>query len=600
MTVPHPNPSRPTSLVIADRFGDGADVAWREFGDEPLRSLPSMVRRDDGSVRAALLDVLHAAAEVRVAGRSVVEHLTIGDRPSHWWMGLVHAKRWGEVGVLADLAKLLVLGDLVASLAPDHVTVSLADPHVAAAAAATVRRAAPGARVTVTGPAPGRPGALGPHLRAAVHLVRRLTWRHGEPRPARDADAPRIAMADYLFRLPASVLEGGAYSSRYWGPLPSVIAEHGASVTWLHRFTPHDGIPRLRDARRLVRRLNAAGERHHLLDGTTPATAVRAVVRYVRLLRASRRLRGASGAFVTERADLRPILSREWDGSFRGSHAMSCALLTERIADVVASLPRHGRGIYIMENQPWEYALQHAWRSAGHGPLVGVAHSTVRHWDLRYHGAPRAPIGSPAGPPAPDLVAVNGPAGRTALEASGMDPARIVEVEALMYLYLASLVRSDDPRGILALGELDAAHTQRLVDAVGTVLPRLAASVPVAFKPHPLTPSSAFTMPDRRIARSAADIGQLLADARCTVVGASGSAVLESACLGIPVVALLNADDLELLPVSSHPLLATVETPSALADAVVAALSRPPAAPAPGGGTFHLDGALPRWRAVLS
>jgi hypothetical protein len=76
--------------------------------------------------------------------------------------------------------------------------------------------------------------------------------------------------------------------------------------------------------------------------------------------------------------------------------------------------------------------------------------------------------------------------------------------------------------------------------------------------------------------------------------------VLESVCLGIPVVALLNADDLELLPVSSHPLLATVESPAALADAVLAALSQPMGGSAAADGTFHLDAALPRWRRVLA
>lgn len=588
-----------TSLRIADRFADGADVAWREFGDEPLRSLPSIVRRDGGAIRDALLEVLHAGAEIRLDGRTVAEHLAIGDRPSHWWMGLVHAKRWGEVGVLADLAKLLALGDLVASLAPDEVTVSLADPRVAAAAAATVRRAAPLARVTVSGRAPRRSRPALQHLRAAAHLVRRCALRTSSPRDNGDGER-LVAMADYLFRLPAEVLDGGPYSSRYWGPLPSLVADSGSSITWLHRFTPHDGIPRLRDARRLVRRLNAAGERHHLLDDATPMVAARAVVRYVRLWRASRRLASVSDAFVTDRADLRPVLVREWDGSFRGSHAMSCALLTERIAAVASSLPRHQRGIYIMENQPWEYALQHAWRSAGHGTLTGVAHSTVRHWDLRYHGARRAPIGSPSGPPAPDFVAVNGPGGRAALEASGMDDARIVEVEALMYLYLAGLRRDADPRGVLVLGELDAAHTQRLVDAVAAVPPSATGGAPVTFKPHPLTPASTFAIRDPRIETTTADIGGLLAAARCTVVGASGSAVLESACLGIPVVALLNPDDLELLPVSTHPLLATVEGPAALAGAVAAAVSRPIGPTTTADGTFHLDPDLPRWRRALA
>jgi len=588
-----------TSLRIADRFGDGVDVAWREFGEAPRRSLPSLVRSDDGSVRDALLEVLHAACEVRVDGSSVVDHLVVNDRPSHWWMGLVHAKRWGEVGVLADLAKLLVLGDLVASLAPDDVTVSLDDPHVAAAAAATARRAAPRARVVVTSPTPRRGGSVRQHARAFAHLARRITWRTSTPR----ADAlgvPRVALADYLFRLPTSVLEGGAYSSRYWGSLPSVLASSGTTITWLHRYTPHDGIRRIGDARRLVRRLNKSGERHHLLDDASPTVAARALVRYMRLLRVSRRLHSVEGAFITKRADLRPILMREWDGSFRGSHAMSCALLTERIATVSSTLPRHERGIYIMENQPWEYALQHAWRKAGHGPLVGVAHSTVRHWDLRYHGARRAPIGSSSGPPAPDHVAVNGPAARFALEASGMDRDRIVEVEALMYLYLAELSRNVDPRDIVILGELDTAHTQRLINAVANALKSGVIDAPVVFKPHPLTPITSFALSDPRIALTTADIGALLAGARCTVVGASGSAVLESACLGIPVVALLNADDLELLPVSSHPLLSIVESSSALTDEIIGVLSKPTVTRPPHDATFHLDPRLPRWRRLLA
>ena len=53
MTVSHPSSPRPTSLRIADRFDDGADVAWREFGDGPLHSLPTMLRRDDGTVVSA-------------------------------------------------------------------------------------------------------------------------------------------------------------------------------------------------------------------------------------------------------------------------------------------------------------------------------------------------------------------------------------------------------------------------------------------------------------------------------------------------------------------------------------------------------------------
>jgi surface carbohydrate biosynthesis protein (TIGR04326 family) len=64
--------------------------------------------------------------------------------------------------------------------------------------------------------------------------------------------------------------------------------------------------------------------------------------------------------------------------------AVSTLLQYNLMESAINMLPRQDKGIYLQENQAWEMGMIHAWKSAGHGKLVGSIHSTVRYWDLRY------------------------------------------------------------------------------------------------------------------------------------------------------------------------------------------------------------------------
>ena len=38
----------------------------------------------------------------------------------------------------------------------------------------------------------------------------------------------------------------------------------------------------------------------------------------------------------------------------------------------------------LYEGQGWEQAFLYFWRKYKHGKIFGLAHATIRHWDLRY------------------------------------------------------------------------------------------------------------------------------------------------------------------------------------------------------------------------
>ena len=41
--------------------------------------------------------------------------------------------------------------------------------------------------------------------------------------------------------------------------------------------------------------------------------------------------------------------------------------------------------MYLQENQGWEFALIQVWEKAKSWELIGVPHSTIRYWDMRYY-----------------------------------------------------------------------------------------------------------------------------------------------------------------------------------------------------------------------
>jgi len=84
-----------------------------------------------------------------------------------------------------------------------------------------------------------------------------------------------------------------------------------------------------------------------------------------------------------------PLIRDDWAKAFRGFDCIVNLFYAACFDRALKGTVRYDECVYLMENQGWERALARAWHTHGHGRLTGVAHSTVRFWDLRYHCDPR-------------------------------------------------------------------------------------------------------------------------------------------------------------------------------------------------------------------
>lgn len=133
-------------------------------------------------------------------------------------------------------------------------------------------------------------------------------------------------------------------------------------------------------------------------------------------------------------------------------------------------------------------ALQHAWRQAGHGELIGVAHTTALFWSTRLFKDPRdmwtaegeAPM------PWPDRLAVNGPAMR--LVCARRLATRLLGWSTPRPRYFSVLGgrQAPEPRSSVhvLLGEYLLDADRHLLE-VGTALDNIDLSLDVAVRPPP-------------------------------------------------------------------------------------------------------------------
>lgn len=543
-------------------------VLWNEFAaDDSLHvSLPSIIRADREHYRDAILRALDDVAGFQVGGRPLVETLRFDDGLSYLHMTLVWAKRWGELGVLPDAVKLLALAERLRTARPAYVDIRVSNRRAAHAIAGTCRRlGVPCSRV-----APLKRTRVS-SIRALRHLARWFTLS------TPSTDVTDFVIADYLFRVDPRDLARGTFESGYWANLPEMIEQSGKHITWLHRFTPHSAIPTPSAARAALRNL----PRHHLLDQVHGwLDAWRAWRTYRRIERLGV---DARDAFVIRDCDLWPIFERDWNESFRGSHPMSVAI---NMVNLQRLLPEgvDRTMLYIYENQPWEFALRHL--AGGNTRSIAVPHATVRFWDLRYF------VGAASRSLLPSHVAVNSGIARDELRQGGYESTSLHDAEALMYVREPRQRReSVMRRGILVLGELEVASTQRYL----TWVTAHAGNRALTFKPHPLIDASAFTFDRSRVRLATESADHLIAESEVVVLGASGTATLEAIDLGTPVIAVLNPRELDLSVVGSHPLVRQVSTEVELA----AALREVSVRDQSGTDVFFLDSGLPLWHQIL-
>lgn len=606
--------------------GHSVKVLWRSYGtgeQDDAISVPQLVEDNAENLRARYLAWIHEMGETRIGNKRLVEHLELRPGFSYWWMSLFAEKcNYSKSTQIDDAIRLLAFGEWAANRSIGRIVLATANqPLVECLRAwcATKGVAFEWQRITEL---PARLFWLKRAGHAAPHALRALAWLPSyliDRWPLRGVGLEewrktdgRITFFSYSDNWVPDAVKQGRYESRYWAHLPEALHLDACNTNWVHLYVKDALSPTAKQAAAALRAFNDTGrdkQRHVMLDTFLSTGVVLRTLRdWLRLQWAGfglkNKLRNADGAAL----NLWPLFKDDWRQSVTGTVAMGNLLNLNLFESALGCLPQQRCGVYLQENQGWEFGLIQAWRAAGHGRLTGVPHSTVKYWDLRYFFDPRSyhRAGS-YDLPMPDHVALNGQPALNVYKNAGYPADDLVEVEALRYLDLcASTARASDVAApakralrVLVLGDYLAGNTRRQMDLLAEASQSLPTAMAFIVKPHPNTPIHPADFPGLNMAVTTEPVAKLLAECDVAYASAVTSAAVDAYCAGVPTVSVRDPNTLNLSPLRGCPGALFVSTPAELTIAL-ASVAEGRYVRGDRQAFFTLDTRLPRWRRLLA
>ena len=597
----------------------GNILLWQGTADDTdVRSLADYVDAHAPEVRRRYLAWSFDLGELRISGRRLCERFALARGKTFWWYSLfVEQSTWKQRS-LECLLKVFALELLLERERPEELVFAGVDRGLSRVLQGICRRHGIRYRWMRLAGSPVMRARRG--LRALPRLVHGLmalvyfaairVALGRPPHPQPPSGAPRVLICGAFANHNASQPAAAEFRSHFWGTLPGALTGDGYDVQWLHYFYAHGKVPNARCARRILQRINARSRRndaHRFVESHLPLPAMAGIFgRWTAIATESLfigwqlRRRFARGEFAIHW----PLIRDDWAKAFRGFDCVQNLFHAACFDRALAVAAKYDECIYLMENQGWERALARAWHAHGHGRLTGVAHSTVRFWDLRYHCDPRRYQGACREHlPAPDCVALNGRAARDAYLATCAVREPILDCEALRYLHLVPGIPRDLRelgRGaaltILVLGDYTRERTQALLRVAQGVRGKPGARVEIRVKPHPGCPIDAATGSAVGLTIVDDPVAALVSSAHLVLASNTTSAALEAYVCGGRLLVLDDCSAVNYSPLRGVPGVAFIRD----ADDVCGVIgSLDPDAREPARQTdafFNIDPDLPRWR----
>jgi surface carbohydrate biosynthesis protein (TIGR04326 family) len=532
-------------------------------------SIVEHVENHSDKYKNVYLKWIYNLGEFELDNKSIVEHFTIREGFSYWWATSIAQKfNCSDISEINNAIKVLALEDYIRVNNISEIELSSDDLNLFTVISRFCsKQDIPFKfnKIKITRknfqkyhPRNYTPYFFKAFLFLATYFLKSLPLYFARTSDKKE-NIGQITLIDVLAHLDIQNSKNDRFHSNYWTLLIEKIHDLGLKTNWVHQFFVNPQVNTLSKANNIVNKFTIASkyrEIHQLLNKPLTLEIIRAVITdYIKIRKSYKKLKTIySVKPYGYDVDLWPFHIKEWQNSLLGSPVIDTCLKLYFFKDTFRSISKQRLGIYISENQPWEMALIHAWKYHGHGKLVGVPHTTIRYWDLRYfYYSPSYSLKKVNQTPLPDILAVNSPVAYKLMIDSDYPKERLIKVEALRYLHLIKRKRNLKARSkkairILFCGDYISKNNDLMLTWLDIASKIFDNNTVFIFKPHPAYKYSLKNSVSNRIKISHQKIEHLLSDCDIVITGNITSAAVDAYCYGIHVIQIWDGASPNLSP----------------------------------------------------
>ncbi|EMJ96559.1 TIGR04326 family surface carbohydrate biosynthesis protein [Leptospira alstonii] len=545
---------------------DGIILLWNSFYEDAnlnIHSLPRLIESKSDLYRKEYLSLAYELGEAKIQNRRIVDWLEIRPGLSFWWMSLLVENNYGKSSEIPNRIKFFALLDFLNPLEIDFLrffTESLV-------LAKSVKRYCKTREIKYKVDKKKTNVSIVQKIRRFLPLFFQsfvflfhfaiVRWIFF-PKPKKTSSS-KLVFFSYFLNFDRDLVKQSVFSSDYWGKLVAFLNKENILTRWFHFFVDYEALPTISDAKNLIESFNDTeiNQFHSLIEEyLSLKVLVKSIFDFLKMNVVSFRIRKIRGFFKYQNGDLQYLYEEDLIDSLRGRAAMLNCLYINLFHQISKDLSEAKTVFYLQENQSWEIALVHAMKAQNLN-VFGVPHATIRYWDLRYFYDPRSYYKeSNCFLPYPDKVAVNGPGAKSALLESDFPSERILDVEALRYMFLNQLSRKKGNKEIknsqgyrmLILGDYLPLATFKQMQVFSEAYSKMSSNCTFTVKPHPVCPISKKDYVDIEFNVIDSPLAAVLDQYDFVYTSNITSAAVDAYSVGLPIISFLDGETLNMSP----------------------------------------------------
>ena len=173
-----------------------------------------------------------------------------------------------------------------------------------------------------------------------------------------------------------------------WGNLNKYFNNKKQNINWFHFYVPSNQVPGSKSANILQNNFNRNKyENHNFINSyLSKKDILKSFFFFYNLFLKNIFLLQSGKRFFenkTSKVNFCFFLKDDFFSSLFGSTLIYNILNIMIFNSMLKNIPHQKLGLYIIENQSWEYCFIKFWRKYKHGKLIAF-NSSIRFWDLRY------------------------------------------------------------------------------------------------------------------------------------------------------------------------------------------------------------------------
>jgi surface carbohydrate biosynthesis protein (TIGR04326 family) len=371
--------------------------------------------------------------------------------------------------------------------------------------------------------------------------------------------AYNISFWGYLLNFNGLISEKSGFKSQYWNNLVKHLEDKNLNVNWMH-FWLKSSTPSsisleqsLAEVRNYM--LKYTGSFHYIINLKFPSSLIiKTYIDFFKLIKLVFIIDKISFFENSGELNYKYAYAPMFYKDITSGQGLWKILYFNLFDSLLAKMPFQSLGFYLQENNSWEFAFLYAWKKHKHGEIIGIPHTTIRFWDLRYFSSDNNLLTN-FEKPLPNKIGVNSIYAKNSLNSYTHKNVDLIELEALRFSYLGRTkkVRSNKKLKsklvLLIAGDYDVYSTNNLIKLLFSLNEKTLNKFEILFKSHPgFHDNSILDIKSHNFQIVNEQFGDLLSlsDVLCTTN--STTAAVEGFCYGMKVLIHFSSESLNMSP----------------------------------------------------